>query len=125
MLVIAFGGRGKIDFIFMSRWRQRMVFTHTSLSSVVRICTVFLHLGMLRTLSNFVIISCFCCVGDFGGYKSACFLSPVGDSFRNRLRMFPSLVNCCTIDWFTEWPNDALISVAQQFLGLSFLTTIN
>ena len=43
--------------------------------------------------------------------------SPVGDSFRNRLRMFPSLVNCCTIDWFTEWPNDALISVAKQFLG--------
>ena len=25
--------------------------------------------------------------------------SPVGDSFRNRLRSFPSLVNCCTIDW--------------------------
>ena len=43
--------------------------------------------------------------------------SPVGDSFRNRLRMFPSLVNCCTIDWFTEWPSDALISVADQFLG--------
>jgi dynein heavy chain, axonemal len=43
--------------------------------------------------------------------------SPVGDSFRNRLRMFPSLVNCCTIDWFTEWPNDALVSVARQFLG--------
>ena len=43
--------------------------------------------------------------------------SPVGESFRNRLRMFPSLVNCCTIDWFTEWPSDALISVAKQFLG--------
>lgn len=27
-------------------------------------------------------------------------LSPIGDSFRNRLRKFPSLVNCCTIDWF-------------------------
>lgn len=27
-------------------------------------------------------------------------MSPVGDSFRNRLRKFPSLVNCCTIDWF-------------------------
>lgn len=26
--------------------------------------------------------------------------SPIGDAFRNRLRKFPSLVNCCTIDWF-------------------------
>lgn len=25
-------------------------------------------------------------------------MSPLGDTFRNRLRMFPSLVNCCTID---------------------------
>ena len=27
-------------------------------------------------------------------------MSPIGDTFRNRLRKFPSLVNCCTIDWF-------------------------
>ena len=27
-------------------------------------------------------------------------MSPIGGAFRNRLRMFPSLVNCCTIDWF-------------------------
>lgn len=26
--------------------------------------------------------------------------SPIGDSFRNQLRMFPALINCCTIDWF-------------------------
>lgn len=26
--------------------------------------------------------------------------SPIGSAFRNRLRMFPSLINCCTIDWF-------------------------
>jgi dynein heavy chain len=45
--------------------------------------------------------------------------SPVGDSFRNRLRMFPSLVNCCTIDWFHEWPAEALYSVAKQQLGAS------
>ena len=31
-------------------------------------------------------------------------------------RMFPSLVNCCTIDWFTEWPEDALEKVATKFL---------
>ncbi|KAA6419936.1 MAG: dynein heavy chain axonemal [Trebouxia sp. A1-2] len=43
-------------------------------------------------------------------------MSPVGDAFRARLRKFPSLVNCCTIDWFSEWPADALKSVASQFL---------
>jgi dynein heavy chain len=43
--------------------------------------------------------------------------SPVGSAFRNRLRMFPSLVNCCTIDWFMPWPKDALKSVALQFLA--------
>lgn len=27
-------------------------------------------------------------------------MSPIGEAFRARIRMFPSLVNCCTIDWF-------------------------
>jgi dynein heavy chain len=31
-------------------------------------------------------------------------MSPLGEAFSTRLRMFPSLVNCCTLDWFTEWP---------------------
>ncbi|GFH10424.1 dynein heavy chain 9, partial [Haematococcus lacustris] len=43
--------------------------------------------------------------------------SPVGDAFRERLRKFPSLVNCTTIDWFTRWPNDALATVATSFLS--------
>ncbi|XP_061839883.1 dynein axonemal heavy chain 6 isoform X3 [Nerophis lumbriciformis] len=42
-------------------------------------------------------------------------MSPVGDAFRSRCRMFPSLVNCCTIDWFVEWPREALLSVSQAF----------
>ncbi|KXS09529.1 hypothetical protein M427DRAFT_128896 [Gonapodya prolifera JEL478] len=42
--------------------------------------------------------------------------SPVGDMFRNRCRMFPSLVNCSTIDWFNEWPREALLSVSRRFL---------
>uniref|UniRef100_A0A8C2TLH0 Dynein axonemal heavy chain 1 n=1 Tax=Coturnix japonica TaxID=93934 RepID=A0A8C2TLH0_COTJA len=36
--------------------------------------------------------------------------------FRARLRQFPSLVNCCTIDWFNEWPAEALQCVAFSFL---------
>ncbi|KAG6455707.1 hypothetical protein O3G_MSEX009350 [Manduca sexta] len=44
-------------------------------------------------------------------------MSPIGDSFRNRLRMFPSLINCCTIDWFTAWPPDALERVASMFIS--------
>ncbi|KAG7500858.1 dynein heavy chain 3, axonemal [Solea senegalensis] len=43
-------------------------------------------------------------------------MSPIGDAFRNRLRMFPSLINCCTIDWFHAWPTDALEMVAHKFL---------
>ncbi len=30
-------------------------------------------------------------------------LSPIGNAFRDRLRQNPSLVNCCTIDWFQVW----------------------
>ena len=40
-------------------------------------------------------------------------MSPLGEIFTTRLRMFPSLVNCCTIDWFTEWPAEALLGVAR------------
>lgn len=44
-------------------------------------------------------------------------MSPVGDAFRERLRQFPSLVNCCTIDWFQQWPADALEAVARTKLN--------
>ena len=43
--------------------------------------------------------------------------SPIGDAFRERLRLFPSLINCCAIDWFTAWPTDALIAVAERFIS--------
>ncbi|XP_029012096.1 dynein axonemal heavy chain 12 [Betta splendens] len=43
--------------------------------------------------------------------------SPIGDAFRNRLRQFPSLINCCTIDWFQPWPEEALERVANTYLG--------
>uniref|UniRef100_A0A0X3PBI3 Dynein heavy chain 2 n=1 Tax=Schistocephalus solidus TaxID=70667 RepID=A0A0X3PBI3_SCHSO len=43
-------------------------------------------------------------------------MSPIGDPFRNRLRMYPGFVNCTTIDWFSEWPMDALLEVATKYL---------
>jgi hypothetical protein len=27
-------------------------------------------------------------------------MSPTGDGFRNCIRKFPAIVNCCTVDWF-------------------------
>ena len=44
-------------------------------------------------------------------------LSPVGGRFRDRCRIFPALVNCCTIDWFEPWPDTALETVAQEFIA--------
>lgn len=44
-------------------------------------------------------------------------LSPVGNAFRERCRLFPGLVNCTTIDWFTAWPADALLEVAGKQLA--------
>jgi dynein heavy chain len=43
-------------------------------------------------------------------------MSPVGDPFRNRLRQYPAFVNCTTIDWFTEWPKDALLEVGEKYM---------
>lgn len=43
-------------------------------------------------------------------------MSPVGDTLRIRCRQFPSLVNCCTLDWFSSWPEDALLYVSSEFL---------
>jgi dynein heavy chain len=43
-------------------------------------------------------------------------MSPVGDTLRVRCRQFPSLVNCCTLDWFARWPEEALLFVSKEFL---------
>lgn len=44
-----------------------------------------------------------------------CF-SPVGNKLRIRSRKFPAIVNCTAINWFHEWPQEALESVSLRFL---------
>ncbi|XP_070849918.1 dynein axonemal heavy chain 2 [Chaetodon trifascialis] len=43
-------------------------------------------------------------------------MSPVGEPFRKRILQYPALVNCTSIDWFCEWPKDALLEVAERYL---------
>lgn len=44
-----------------------------------------------------------------------CF-SPVGATLRVRVRKFPAIINCTSINWFHEWPQEALVSVSLSFL---------
>lgn len=44
-------------------------------------------------------------------------MSPVGGAIRERIRNFPALVNCCTIDWFMRWPDEALEAVSALELA--------
>ncbi|XP_028270606.1 dynein heavy chain 10, axonemal isoform X2 [Parambassis ranga] len=44
-------------------------------------------------------------------------MSPVGDTLRTRCGNFPGLMNNTVIDWFMPWPPQALLAVAQSFLG--------
>jgi dynein heavy chain, axonemal len=43
-------------------------------------------------------------------------MSPAGDNLRVRCRNFPGLVNNTGINWFFSWPDEALVSVANNFL---------
>lgn len=52
-----------------------------------------------------------------------CF-SPVGSTLRIRSRKFPAITNCTSIDWFHEWPEEALVSVSQKFLSEVELLTV-
>ena len=51
-------------------------------------------------------------------------MSPIGEALRVRIRKFPSIVNCCTIDWFQAWPEDALLAVSTRFLAAEDLTNL-
>jgi dynein heavy chain len=67
--------------------------------------------GSMVELFAFFLERCKACV-----HIILCF-SPIGASLRNRIRDFPSIVNCTTIDVFSEWPPDALQAVGKKFLG--------
>jgi dynein heavy chain len=43
-------------------------------------------------------------------------MSPMVGVLRIRCRMFPSLVNCTTMNWFSKWPERALMSVSKKLL---------
>lgn len=51
--------------------------------------------------------------------------SPIGDIFRARLRQFPALVNCCTIDWFSAWPDSALQVFLEKYYSKSSKSNIS
>ncbi|ETM55018.1 hypothetical protein L914_01719 [Phytophthora nicotianae] len=42
--------------------------------------------------------------------------SPVGGDLRIRCRNFPSLMSCCTMNWFHPWSKEALVDVSLNFL---------
>jgi dynein heavy chain, axonemal len=43
-------------------------------------------------------------------------MSPAQKLFRVRLRQFPALVSCTSIDWYYAWPNEALKEVGLRHL---------
>ena len=69
------------------------------------------HTRSLQTLSLSFTTDTFSLVRQV----ALCF-SPVGSTLRVRSRKFPAMVNCTAIDWFHEWPQEALESVSLRFL---------
>nr|XP_018914608.1 PREDICTED: dynein heavy chain 7, axonemal-like [Bemisia tabaci] len=44
-------------------------------------------------------------------------LNPTDKRFRQRLRKYPALVNCCAINWFHIWANDSLSAIGQKLIS--------
>ncbi|CAF0762898.1 unnamed protein product [Adineta steineri] len=89
------------------------LFRHEHIQEVEIFFLIFLSHGILDTNVNTMQFF-------YNRVKSnlhlAICMSPFGETFRNYIRMYPALVNCTTIIYFSEWPHEALIDVAHHFL---------
>ncbi|XP_074844510.1 dynein axonemal heavy chain 14, partial [Carettochelys insculpta] len=43
--------------------------------------------------------------------------SPAGVNFRQLCRTYTSIVNCSTVDWYNNWPQEALLHVAKSYFS--------
>lgn len=43
-------------------------------------------------------------------------MSPIGTNFRNRIRKFPALVNCCTIDWLQVFFHTIIMKITMMYM---------
>ncbi|MGH0148390.1 UNVERIFIED_CONTAM: hypothetical protein FKN15_039512 [Acipenser sinensis] len=55
-------------------------------------------------------------IEEIEGIEVVLCFSPVGSTLRIRARKFPAVVNCTAIDWFHEWPQEALQSVSRRLI---------
>jgi hypothetical protein len=45
-------------------------------------------------------------------------MRPNGKFLGDRIREYPSLINCCGVDYFGAWPSEALTAVARTNLAV-------
>lgn len=51
--------------------------------------------------------------------------SPSGSLFHQRCIKYPSLVNNCTIDWYSSWSSESMRTVADNFLSTDLQLTMD
>ncbi|XP_007435709.1 dynein heavy chain 14, axonemal, partial [Python bivittatus] len=44
-------------------------------------------------------------------------ISPTGVVFHQHCRTYPAILNCCTVDWYENWPEEALCHVAKSYFS--------
>lgn len=44
-----------------------------------------------------------------------CF-SPIGETFREKVHMYPSLLKHCSVHWFDSWPKEALEMISEKYM---------